>query len=390
MADSKPIQLSLFPQEKTCTVVKAYRFRMRPTKAQAETMWRRASACRFVYNWGLERRKAHYAQTGKTLSFPAQGRELTELRERPEMAWLKAECRDPLKQALRDLDRAYADFFARRVKLPRFKSVKRTPPSFRHTEGVSVSDGCVRVPCLGWVRIRQSRCVEGKIACATFKRDACGHWHVTITAYVEMPDVALSPLNPARIIGIDAGLIDFVVTSDGEKVSAPKFYRKTQRKLARAQRNLCRRKKGSKRREKAKRLVARIHEKIRNQRSDFLHKLSADLIGRYDGICVESLSLKGLMRTKLAKSFGDAAHSEFRRQLQYKAAWHCKRFAAVDRFYPSTKTCGACGKVMDDLPLKSRIWTCDGCGATHDRDLNAARNIKAEGLRMLAAGSADS
>lgn len=351
-------------------------------------MVRRADACRFVWNWALARRREHYAETGETLIRFKQSKELTALRERPEMGWLKDQSRDPLTEVLRDLERAFANFFARRTRHPRFKSKRRASASFCHAAGVIVSDGRAYVPCLGWVRIYQSRPVVGVAKSARFKRDSCGHWHVTIVAHVEMPDVSLPSPNPDRVIGIDAGLTDFAVTSAGERVPAPQLFRKTQRKLARAQRVLCRRKKGSNRREKAKKHAARVHEKIRNQRADFLHKLSTGLIRKFDGVCVESLCIKGLARTKLAKSFTDAAHGEFRRQLGQKAEWHRKHFVAVDRFYPSSKKCGECGRVKDNLALSERVWTCDGCGVSHDRDLNAARNIKAEGLRLLSAGQA--
>lgn len=199
-----------------------------------------------------------------------------------------------------------------------------------------------------------------------------------------MPDVPLPKAQPSETVGIDLGLKDFAVLSDGHRESSPKFYRNTERRLAKAQRSLSRKKKGSKNREKAKLRVAKLHAKVKNQRQDFLHKLSTQLVKTHQALCIEDLSLKGLVRTKLAKSFNDAALGEFRRQLEYKAIWHRKHLAVIDRFFPSSKLCGDCGTVNSELTLSERVWTCC-CGATHDRDLNAARNIKLEGLKQLAA-----
>jgi len=194
--------------------------------------------------------------------------------------------------------------------------------------------------------------------------------------------------DPAKVAGIDLGLKDFAVLSDGERVPAPKFYRQGQRKLRKAQRTLSRRKPGSNRRTKAKAKVARLHQKVANQRGDFLHKLTTRLVGNHDGVCIEDLSLKGLVRTKLSKSFADASMGEFRRQLEYKCLWNRKHLAVIDRFYPSSRLCRGCGAINETLTLSDRQWACD-CGMVHDRDLSAAVNIRGEGLRILAAGHAD-
>jgi putative transposase len=191
------------------------------------------------------------------------------------------------------------------------------------------------------------------------------------------------------VTGIDLGLIDFATSSDGSPpIPAPRFYRRGQAKIRRAQRAVARRRKGSKRREKARKRLARAHQEAGRQRQDFLHKLSTDLVGRHEAICVEDLNLKGLARTKLAKSFADAAMGEFRRQLAYKCEWNRKALVVIGRFFPSSKMCRDCGAINDDLTLNDRQWSCV-CGAVHDRDLNAARNIRDEGLRILAAGQAE-
>ena len=242
------------------------------------------------------------------------------------------------------------------------------------------------IPKIGWVCIRQSREVEGSAKSATFKRDATGSWYVALTTEFEMPDA--EPPAPANPIGVDLGLKDLFVLSNGERVPAPKFERRAARKLRRAQKELSRKKPGSHRREKAKRCVARLHRKVSNQRGDFLHKLTTELVREYDCICAEDLSTKGLAKTKLSRSVLDAAFGEFLRQVAYKATWNLKQSVKVGRFFPSTKLCSACGAVNAHLRLSDRRWLC-GCGIQHDKDLNASRNILAEGLRLVAAGQAE-
>lgn len=369
---------------------KVYRFRMRPNADQGHALNRMAGARRFVWNWALARWKETYAATGKSISLKVLSAELTALKTRPETTWLSECDSQALQQALADLASAFTNFFERRARYPRFKSKKRDRARFRIPQRVKVDDGKVYVPKMGWVRIRQSREVEGATRSATFSREADGHWYVSLTAEFEMPDVPIV-IDPAKVIGIDLGLTDFVVTSNPEDkpVPAPKFYRKATAKARRAQKAVSRRKLGSRRREKAKKRLALAHRKARDQRNDFLHKLSTDLVGRHEAICIEDLNVKGLARTKLAKSFNDAAMGEFARQLEYKCSWNLKVLVRVDRFFPSSKMCNRCGAMNDRLSLSDREWECD-CGIRHRRDLNAACNILDEGLRMLAVGQTES
>ena len=197
-----------------------------------------------------------------------------------------------------------------------------------------------------------------------------------------MPEVPLPPANPERVVGIDLGLKDFAVLSDGTRIAPPKFYRRAMKKLRKAQRELSRKQKGSKNRDKARHRLNRVHAKVRNQRQDWLHKLTTDLVTRYDGLCIEDLNLKGMARTKLSTSVLDAALGEFRRQLEYKAVWHRKHLAVIDRYFPSSRLCRECGTINTALTLSERVWACE-CGAVHDRDLNAAQNIRAEGIRRI-------
>jgi putative transposase len=235
-----------------------------------------------------------------------------------------------------------------------------------------------------------SRDVDGTIKGATFQREPDGHWYVCLVAEFAMPDRPLPPPDPTKVVGIDLGLIDFATLSDGSgPIPAPKFYRKAENKIRRAQRAVSRARRESRRREKARKRLARAHQKARNQRQDFLHKLTTKLIEDYDGICIEDLNVKGLARTKLAKSFSDAAMAGFRWQLDYKCLWNRKRLIVVDRFFPSSRLCNVCGALNDRLALSDREWDCT-CATHHRRDLLAACNLRDEGLRMLAVGQTES
>lgn len=368
---------------------KAYRFRMEPTVEQRQAMNRMAGARRWVWNWALNRRREYYREFGKTLTYAALCLELAALKTRVETAWLKDVDSQALQQAIKDVCQAFTNFFEKRARFPKFKSRKRDRARFRIPQRVKVTDGTVYVPKIGFIKVRQSQDVDLPTRSATFKQDAKGHWFITLVADFEMPDVALPLPDPTKVVGIDLGLIDFVVLSEeSEPVPAPKFYRKAQRKQRKAQRAFCRREKGSRRKAKARDHVARVAQKVADQRKDFLHKLTTTLVDRFDGLCIEDLCVRGLARTKLAKSMHDASMGEFRRQITYKAEWNRKHLKVIDRFFPSSKRCNDCGAINQGLTLSDREWDC-GCGVHHDRDLNAARNIRDEGLRMLAVGQTD-
>jgi len=374
----------------TTTMRRVYRFRLDPNPVQGEGFRRYAGARRFIWNWALAQQQAHYTATGKGLSEKELSARLTALKSEPETAWLKEVDSQLLQQVLADLKRAFSNFFERRAKYPRFKSRKRDTARFRIPQRVALVDGSLTVPKIGRVKVRQSQAVEGVTKSATFKRDACGQWFVSLVAEMEMPDVPLSAPLDARTVGVDLGLKDAVVTSDGERVAAPRFYRTAQRTLRRAQRRQSRKVKGSHNRHKARQTVARVHQKIAAKRNDFCHKVTTSLVKNHDAVCLEDLNVKALAKTKLGKSMLDASMGTIRRQLVYKGAWYRTYVVAVGRFYPSSKLCFECGYKHDGLTLSEREWACPSCGCVVDRDLNAARNIKAEGRRILAAGHADS
>ena len=358
---------------------KCFKYRLEPTKEQEETLLRFAGCRRFVWNWGLARKQDVYKSTGKGIGYNAIASELVALKKQAETAFLK-ECHSQvLQQTLMDLEKAMTAFFEKRARFPRFKSRKRCIAAFRIPQKVSVVGSKVSVPKLGLVKARLHRPIEGTVKSATIKQEAGGRWYVVFVSHFELPDVAPTCESP---VGIDVGLESFLTTDDGDKVKPPKFYRKSERKLKRLQRQLSRCRKTSRNRAKAKLRIAKHHRRTANQRSDFLHKLSAKLVAEHDTLCIEDLNLKGLTRTRLGKSFSDAALGSFFQLLDYKAAYRFGQVVKVGRFYPSSKTCHDCGNVQH-LELSNREWMCTGCGVIHDRDTNAARNILSEGLRLL-------
>ena len=371
----------------TTTIRRTYRFRLEPTASQEDGFKRFAGARRFVWNWALQQKQDYHAATGKNLPDKELSGRLTALKSNPGTAWLKGVDSQLVQQALADLKRAFGNFFEKRARFPRFKSRKKDVARFRIPQRVTLTGGYLTVPKIGRVKVRQSQSVDGATKSATFKRDDCGHWFVSLISEVEIPDVPLPAPAPERTVGVDLGLKDAVVTSDGERVAAPRFHRVAQRRLRRAQRSFSRKAPGSANRAKARQKVARVHQKIANKRADFCHKLTTTLIKDHDAVCIEDLSIKGLVRTKLATSMLDASMGAIRRQLEYKGVWYRTPVVAVDRFYPSSRLCHECGYKRDGLTLSDRMWACPSCGCILDRDLNAARNIKREGLRRLTAAA---
>jgi putative transposase len=363
---------------------RAYRFALRPTRAQRDALVRMASARRFAYNWGLQRWRAYHSRHGKTIPFAQLLRELTALKRQDEYRWLAKADSQLLQQALFDLRQAYRNFFERRARYPRFKSRKRDAQRFRIPQRVRLDGDRIYVPKVGWVRARVSREPIGELKSATFKREPSGTWFVSLVCEFQMSRAPLALTRGDKIVGIDLGIEEFAVLSNGTRCESPRYARRASRQLRRAHRALSRKQRGSRKRERARVRLSRLYRRTANQRQDFLHKLTTELVGEYDVIAIEDLGVTGLARTKLARAIHDSGFHEFRRQLVYKTRWSGKRLVIVDRFYPSSRRCSDCGAVNADLRPRVRRWRC-GCGAEHDRDLNAAHNLRSQAMEGLVA-----
>lgn len=357
---------------------KVYKFRLYPSDKQEELLAQHFGSCRFVYNYFLRKRIDFYAENrGKKkqgLTYHDTARMLTQLKNDPEYAWLKNVNAQSLQQSLRHLDLAYNSFFNKRADFPNFKK-KHSKQSFLVPQGFDIDfkKRLLHIPKFELIKIILHRGIEGTVKSITISKTPSGKYFAFVLCEVEK---SVKPKKKGGKIGIDLGLKSFLVTSNNETIDAPKYLRKSEDKLTRLQRLLSRKIKGSNRRNKARIKVARIHEKITNQRNDFLHKLSHRLISENQAIFTEDLNVKGIMTNHhLAKSVSDSGWSEFVRQLQYKSEWNGVHFGRIDRFFPSSKRCFTCGWINKSLALNDREWTCPGCGQVIDRDFNAAQNI---------------
>jgi putative transposase len=368
-------------------VKRAYRYRFYPTPEQADLLNRTFGSVRYVWNRALAERSRAWTQEQRRVTFADTCRMLTAWKADPETAWLYEVSNVALQQGLQHLQQAYVNFWGKRSKYPHFKSKHKSRASATFTtSGFRYRDGRVTLAKMaGPLDIRWSRPLPqgAEPSTVTVSRDAAQRWHISILA--ESPVEALPAATAA--VGIDAGITSLLTLSTGEKVANPRHERRDRLRLARAQRTLARKVKGSANRQKARVKVARVHARIADRRRDHLHKLSTRIIRESQAVIIEDLPVRNMVRNHcLARAISDASWSEFRRMLEYKADWHGRTVVAVDRFYPSSKTCSACGRIAAKMPLSVRDWTCAACGAAHDRDINAARNIRAAGLAVLACG----
>lgn len=361
----------------------ATKIRLYPTRDQASSLAVQFGCARWVWNNALATTGELYRTTGKGLNYHAMAIRLPKLKV--EFDWLKGADSQALQQSLQNLSRAFENFFARRGEYPRFKS-KHGRQSFQYPQRVKLDGNRIYLPKVGHVKCVVHRDIVGKFKTVTISRNACGQFHASILTEngIEAPAASTE----GRAIGVDVGLSHIVVTSDGSKFDNPRHLNKHTKNLARKQRKLSRKKKGSRSREKARRLVARVHERIACSRKDYLHKLSHRLVSENQVIAVEDLNVKGILKNhNLAKATSDAGWGMFTAFLKYKSERAGKAFIKCDRWFPSSKACSVCGAVCNKMPLNVRIWTCAECGTVHDRDINAARNIRAEWLRILAGGA---
>jgi putative transposase len=368
-------------------VKRAYKYRFYPSPDQADLLNRTFGCVRYVYNRALAERSRAWTQEQKRVTFAGTCRMLTEWKAEPETAWLYEVSNVALQQGLQHLQTAYVNFWGKRAKYPTFKAKHKSRASATFTtSGFRYKDGAVTLAKMSApLDVRWSRPLsEGaEPSTVTVSRDAAGRWHISILVEETIEQYPASD----AAVGLDAGITSLLTLSTGEKIANPRHERRDRERLAKAQRAMARKVKGSKNRDKAKVKVARVYAKITDRRSDNLHKLSTRIIRENQTVIIEDLNVRGMVRNhSLARAISDASWSELRRQLEYKADWYGRTVVAVDRFYPSSKTCSACGKIAAKMPLSVRDWTCAACGTSHDRDVNAAVNIRAAGLAVQACG----
>ena len=366
---------------------KAYKFRLSPTEEQSVLLSKHFGCARFIYNHFLKEKQDHYLLNKKTLNYNTCAGMMVKMK-REDNTWLAEVNSQTLQAALMHLETAYGNFFKKQSKFPKFKSKKSNYDSFHVPQSVKLlKNNKVRIPKFKeGIRFIKHREIKGTICSATVSRTPTGKYYISILTEQE-PTNHLE--KTGKSIGIDLGIKDFVITSEGHRYINPKFLYKFQRKLKTAQQHLSRKVKGSKSRDKARIKVAKIYEKITNSRNDMQHKVSMSLIRKYDMIALEDLNAKGMVKNHcLAKAISDAAWSGFVTKLEYKAKWYGKKIIKIDRFFPSSKTCSDCGHIKESLSLDERVWTCV-CGSKHDRDVNASKNILKRGFVIQSSGTDD-
>jgi putative transposase len=366
---------------------KAYKYRFYPT-AEQENLLRRTIGCvRLTYNKALALRTEAWYQRKERLGYNESSAELTKWKKEDDLSFLNEVSSVPLQQGLRNLQTAFTNFFAGKAKYPNFKkksnggSAKFVGNSFAWKEGNLYVAKCSTPLAIRWSRQLPEGCEPSSI---TVKLTPSGKWFVSIL--VE-EDIKPLPVSTGQV-GVDLGITSLIALSSGEKIHNPRHLGAKRKKLAKAQKALARKQKGSNNRYKARLKVARVYESITNSRVDFLHKLTTRLIRENQTIAVETLAVKNMVKNqKLALSISDCGWGELVRQLEYKADWYGREFIKIDRWFPSSKTCGSCSHIVEKLPLNIREWQCPKCGVNHDRDINAARNILAAGLAVSVCGA---
>ncbi len=369
------------------TVRRAYRYRFYPSPTQVTELLRTLGCVRKVWNLALEARTAAWYQRQERVSYVQSSAMLTAWKRTDEFAYLNEVSSVPLQQALRHLQAAFAAFWDKRSAYPRFKSRRKSRQSAEYTRSAFrwKNEKLTLAKMTEPLDIRWSRSLPNGAEPSTVNvtKDAAGRWFVSLLVEEEIEPHAAADFT----VGIDAGITSLLTLSTGEKIANPRHERHDRARLVRVQRELSRKQKGSNNRERARRKVARVHARIADRRADFLHKLSTRIVRENQVVVIEDLSVRNMVKNRtLARAISDASWREFRRMLEYKAEWHGRALVVVDRFYPSSRTCSACGHMVVSMPLAVRVWQCANCGTGHDRDVNAAKNILAAGLAVSACG----
>jgi putative transposase len=365
-------------------MLKVVKVRIYPDTTQKVLLAKAFGSCRWLWNHFLSLMNTTYQETGKGLSGYDIKKLIPELKKQEETTWLSQTYSQCLQQVCLNLGIAFNNFFEKRAKYPNFKS-KHGKQSLQYPANISLKDDCLKVPKIGLIYSKIHRPIDGKIKTVTITKNCCNQYYASIL--VDDGKDKPEQSSEGKAIGIDLGLTNFCITSDGSKFDNPKILKKHELNLKRKQQQLSRKQKDSNNRNKSRLKVARVHRKITNCREDFLHKLSRRIVNENQVIAVENLNVKGMMQNHcLAKAIQQVGWGQFCTMLKYKAELEGKMYIEIDRFFPSSKTCHVCLNKVGSLPLDVRYWTCTHCGTKHDRDINAAINIRDEGLRILQTG----
>ena len=370
------------------TYFKSFKFRLDPAEDQIELLMKHFGCTRFLYNYFLQEKQDCYRQNKSTLNYNDCCSVLTNLKKQEDYEWLQEVSAQCLQGSLKNLENAYQRFFKKQAKFPRFKSKKSNSDTFHCPQNVCVEGNNIFVAKFRkGIKFIKHRELKGEVRSATFSKVPSGKMYVSILC--ELP-LETPMKKTGKKIGVDLGLKDFLITSEGQRFANPRFLKQFLKELKKAQKHLSNKQKDSKRKDKQRLKVARLHEKIPNSRSNMQHQISSFLIKNYDVIALESLNVKGMMANhRLAQAIQDVAWSGFVSKLEYKAQWYGKEVVHIETFFPSSKTCSCCGHIKSKLTLKERDWTCVSCNTKHDRDINAATNILQRGITILSSGTDD-
>lgn len=364
-------------------VNKAYKFRIYPDKEQRELIEKTFGCTRFIYNYFLDQRIKLYAKENKNITYTEQQNQLPIIKK--EYNWLKEVDSTSLQMGLRNLDRAFQNFFRdKSIGFPKFKSKRKSKKTYTSNfvnNNIQIKNQKIKLPKLNWVSAKIHRYVKGRIINATVSKSPTDKYYVSITTETEIKPL----VEKNNMIGIDLGIKHFAILSNGDKIKNPKYLKESLEKLAREQKKLSKKVKFSNNWYKQKKKVVKIHEKIKNQRKNFLHKISSRIIDENQVIILEDLIIKNMMKNKkLSRSIADVSWYKFYSYLMYKAKWYSRTVHKIDTWFPSSKTCSYCGYVIKEMPLSIRIWDCPNCDTKNiDRDINASKNILQQGLKEI-------